>query len=369
MKPCAQIAQKWMSPQPRTRKSWTLVERVLCALSVGLCLELMSVPAGHGLEWVPSDQEIQKYRKSWNPLSNGPIFTSGVDVHPQGQFTFHPFIFSQISEKRFGNQLTDNRTTTSVHSYQIAPVVTMAYGLTNHLELNVGVSGAAFWANSSDQFNRGRGGPWTTDTGLGDTQLYLKYRPIVQDPDGWRPSVTTFNMVVLPTSRWLTGTESPPGGFAPLGRLPASRFGALTWTEGVLLRKNLQPFRISGGVFYSYHLPGSDAGANTYASDIVNTRLILEHILDDTRGLGYNIELVGFHGLPWRADGHQVNVGGRNGFNSLGVQPTIQYRLGDHWVGAAGVLFTVAGQNTQDAIFPNFSIYYYGSKSGHVTMR
>lgn len=55
--------------------------------------------------------------------------------------------------------------------------------------------------------------------------------------------------------------------------------------------------------------------------------------------------------------------------NSCSHEPTIQYRLGNHWVGAAGVLFTVAGQNTQDAIFPNFSIYYYRGKSGTVIMR
>ena len=335
---------------------------------LSLCWLLM-VPVAHAWEWTPTDEEIKKYRQSWNPFSNGPMFISGVDIHPKGQFTAHPFIFSQISEKRFGNQLTTDRTSTATHTYQVAPVVTMAYGLTDHLEFNLGLSGSAFWARSTANFNQGNGGPWTTNTGLGDTQLYLKYRPIVQDPDGWRPSVTTFNMIVLPTSRWITGTESPPGGFAPLGRLPASRFGALTWTEGVMLRKNLRPFRISGGVFYSYHLPGSDAGQTTYPADIVNTRLIIEHILDDARGIGYNLEFVGFHGLSWRADGKSINSGGRNGFNSLGIQPTIQYRLSDQWVGAAGCLFTVAGQNVQDAVFPNFSIYYYWSKSGKVIMR
>lgn len=60
---------------------------------------------------------------------------------------------------------------------------------------------------------------------------------------------------------------------------------------------------------------------------------------------------------------------GKNGFNTFGVQPTLQYRLGDHWVGAAGVLFTVAGQNTQEAIFPNFSIYYDWGKNGTAIMR
>ncbi|MCW5778512.1 MAG: hypothetical protein KIT71_03340 [Nitrospira sp.] len=355
-------------PRGKTFNRSRIIGRVACLLWITLGLAV-SVPAkALALDWVPTDQEIQKYRQSWNPLSNGPIFISGVDVHPQGQFTVHPFIFSQISEKQFGNDLTTNSTSSPVHSYQIAPVVTMAYGLTNHLELNVGLSGSFWWANSSAQFNQGKGGPWTTDSGVGDTQIYLKYRPIVQDPDGWRPSITTFNMIVLPTSKW-AGTESPPGGFAPLGRLPASRFGSLTWTEGILARKNLAPFRVSAGVFYSYHLPGSQSGETTYPSDIINTRLIIEHILDEKRGFGYNLELVGFHGLTWRADGHQVTTGGKNGFNTFGVQPTLQYRLGDHWVGAAGVLFTVAGQNTQEAIFPNFSIYYYWGKNGTVIMR
>jgi hypothetical protein len=38
-------------------------------------------------------------------------------------------------------------------------------------------------------------------------------------------------------------------------------------------------------------------------------------------------------------------------------------------VGAAGVLFTVAGQNDIDAIYPNFSLYYYWDKKGGATMR
>lgn len=321
-------------------------------------------------KWVPSDKEILKYRRTWNPLSNGPIMISGVDIHPKGQFTFHPFVFTQISEKRFGNDLTVDRTTSPTHSYQVAPLVTTAYGITDHLELNVAFASSTWWARDSTQFNQGQGGPVTTDTGLGDTQIYLKYRPIIQDPDGWRPSVTTFHQLVLPTSRWITGTESPPGGFAPLGRLPATRFGSTTWTEGVLLRKILQQFRISGGLFYSYHLPGSDAGQNTYPADVVNTRLIVEHILDEKRGFAYNIEFVGLHGVPWRADGHEINRGVKHGFNVLGVNPAVQWRFGQsNFVGAAGVLFTVAGQNVQDAIYPNFSIYYYWSKTGKVIMR
>jgi hypothetical protein len=76
---------------------------------------------------------------------------------------------------------------------------------------------------------------------------------------------------------------------------------------------------MSGGVFYSYHLPGEEAGQTPYPADIINTQVIIEHILDDERGFGHKLEFVGFHGLPWRADGKDINVGGGHGFNTPGV--------------------------------------------------
>ena len=66
---------------------------------------------------------------------------------------------------------------------------------------------------------------------------------------------------------------------------------------GSCFARTSNAFRVSGGVFYSYAIPGSDAGQTRYPSDIVNARLIIEHILDDARGFDYNLELVGFHGL------------------------------------------------------------------------
>lgn len=108
-------------------------------------------------DWVPSEVEIQKYRQSWNPLSNGPIFISGVDIHPKGQLTVHPFLFTQISEQRFGSDLTVDRPPSPTHSYQLNPLVTTAYGITNHLELNVGLSLSTFWARDSTRFNQGFG--------------------------------------------------------------------------------------------------------------------------------------------------------------------------------------------------------------------
>lgn len=343
---------------------------IVIAFSV-LSSLLVSPSLSTAFEWTPSDSEIQKYRKSWNPFSEGPLLLQAVDIHPKGQLSVRPFVFSQISEKSYGNRLsvaTDNKNNSS-HLYSVAPLLTVTYGITDHLELGGATSWNVFWARDAQAFNQGQGGPVTTNTGLGDFSLVLKYRPIVQDPDSARPSVTLYNQIVLPTGRWFTGTERPPGGFAPLGRLPATRFGELGFTEGVTVRKNDKPYRISGGVYYTYSAPGSDAGQTTYVGDIINTRLAFEHFLDDKRGFAYTIELATLHTLTWRADGHARNRGNLSGSTVIGIEPGIQYRFSDAWVGGVGVLFTAAGQNAPDSIYPNFAIQWYWSKSGKVQMR
>lgn len=320
---------------------------------------------------VPSDQEIRKYRGSWNPFSHGPMLIQPSDIQPKGQSSIRYFVFSQVGEHSYGNQLVPftERRSGPVHLYAVAPSASYTYGLSDHIELGASASINAFWARDSTGFNQGRGGPLKTNTGLGDSNLFLKYRFLVQDPDTWRPTVTLYNQITLPTSKWITDTERPPGGFAPLGRFPATRFGEVGITEGLMVRKNVRPFRISAGTFYSYNVPGSDGPVTTYTPDVVNTRLALEYLHDDQKGLGFNLEFVGLHGLTWRADGHAINRGQRSGFNILGVEPAIQYRVGEHLVLGAGVLFTLAGQNAIDSIYPNFSLFWYWSKSGKVIMR
>ena len=333
-------------------------------------LQLPSPIPAMGFEWVPTDEEMRKYRQSWNPFSEGPLLIQAVDIHPQGQLSVRPFLFSQISEKSYGNTLSfpTNAKNGPVHTYAVQPLVTLAYGLTNHVELGASTSMIAFWSKDTSSANAGKGGPWKTDTGMGDTSLIMKYRPIVQDPDSSRPSVTMYQQIILPTSRW-TGTERPPGGFAPLGRLPSTRFGELGFTEGATFRKNINPFRISGGVYYTYSAPGSDNNQTTYVGDVINTRLIFEHFLDDKKGLAYNLEFVTVSTASWRADGHAINRGAINGSTVVGVEPAIQFRFTDSLVGAVGVLFTVAGQNAADAIYPNFSIQWYWNRGDKVIMR
>lgn len=315
-------------------------------------------------EWVPSQEELQKYRQSWNPFSHGPILHTAVDIQPTGQYLLRPFLFSQIGEHKFGNRLqfVTERESGDVHLYSaLHPSVEFAYGLTDHIQIGATSSLQSFWAREQGQMR--------SDTGIGDTAIAIKYRPIVQDPDTWRPSLTFLSQFALPTGKWL-GTEKPPGGFAPIGRLPLTRFGEIAFTEGAMIRKNLRPFRIQAGIFYTYSAPGTEGRETTYTGDLVNTRVALEYIVNDKTGLGYGLELVTLHGLTWRADGHAINRGQQSGFTFIGVEPTIQWRFGDsNFVGAAGVLVPLAGQNTIESIFPNLSIFYYWSETGKVIMR
>ncbi|HJU04551.1 MAG TPA: hypothetical protein VJ692_05315, partial [Nitrospiraceae bacterium] len=137
--------------------------------------------------------------------------------------------------------------------------------------------------------------------------------------------------------------------------------------EGILFRKNIRPFRFSGGVFYTYTLPGHLDGMTTYQGDIVNTRFIAEYIVNEARGFGFNLEFVTVHGIPGRLDSHPVTIDPAS-FNLFGIEPAVQYKFGS-LVGAAGVLFTVAGQNDIAAIYPNISLYYYWDRNGKGVMR
>ena len=345
-------------------------------------------------EWrfFPTPQEIQKYRKSWNPFSHGPILANSPDVQPKGQFLIQLYVFSEVGNSQFqdnGMQAFNSDSPSPTKLRAVAPTWFLGYGITDNIELDIAPQ--LLWYNSfpgTGTTNLAHPGeiPASTkhgnDIGLGDTTIYLKTRIRVQDPDSWKGTFTLYHGISLPTSQWFGtdtfGTHPIPGGFAPLGRLPATKFGGLSLTEGVMWRKNIQPFRFMGSVYYTYTIPGSTRGHTTYNGDIINTRFIAEWIADDKRGLGFALEFLSVHGLSWRADGHSldnnlVSTIQPVNYHLIGIEPSIQYTLfhgpSGSLVAAAGCLFTLAGQNDINAIYPNASIYYYWSKKGTPVMR
>lgn len=338
----------------------------------------------------PTPQEIQRYRKGWNPFSHGPILANSPDVQPKKQILVQLYVFSEVGNEQFqsnGLQAFNSSEPSSVRLRAVAPTWFIGYGITDNMEVDVAPQ--LLWYNSfqgdpNAQVLSGHGlGPQhRNDIGLGDTTIYLKTRHRVQDPTSWKGTFTTYHGISLPTSQWFGtdtfGTHAIPGGFAPLGRLPATKFGGLSLTEGIMWRKNIEPFRFMGSVYYTYTVPGSTGGHTTYNGDIINTRAIAEWIADDKRGLGFALEFLSVHGLSWRADGHSIEnklIGTVHpvNYHLIGLEPSIQYTLfhgpGGSLVAAAGCLFTLAGQNDINAIYPNMSIYYYWNKKGTAIMR
>jgi hypothetical protein len=242
--------------------------------------------------------------------------------------------------------------------------VEFSAGILDWLEFEMYLPETSWWQGSGDGAGPANG------NGLGDMTAFVKARFHVQQATDWLPSLTETLFVTLPTSSWAgsIGTPPIPGGFAPLGRLPSTHFGAPELTEAILFRKNLQPFRISGGLYYSYGPPSSNNGVTQYYGDIFQYRFAFEQFLDDKKGFGYAIELVGIHGLPFRLDGKALDAG-RTSFGLIGVQPTVEYDFTDRIVGAAGVLLTAAGYNDVAAVYPNLSVYYYFNPRGHVVAR
>jgi hypothetical protein len=331
--------------------------------------------ADYKWRFFPTPEEIQKYRKSWNPFSHGPILANSPDVQPKNQWLVQLYVFSQTGTQQYNNKFTAKSTDASTHLNAVLPTLFVGYGITDNLELDVAPT--LIWYNArpgtGDQLSHGspHGSPHNSDIGIGDTTVYLKWRVRVQDPDSWHGTFTIYNGVTLPSSQWF-GTNPIPGGFAPLGRLPATKFGGLGLTEGLMWRKNMEPFRFMGSVYYTYTVPGSTAGQNTYNGDIVNTRAIIEYIHDPKNGLGFALEFLSVHGIPRRLDQHDINLQPSD-YNLIGVEPSVQYNLfhseSGALVAAAGCLFSIAGQNDVSAIYPNASIYYYWAKKGAPVMR
>jgi hypothetical protein len=134
--------------------------------------------------------------------------------------------------------------------------------------------------------------------------------------------------------------------------------------SGAVNQKNVRPFRFSGAVFYTYNAPGEDNGETVYPGDLFNVRVSFEHVLSDEHGFGYAVEFISAHQLPWRLDGHDLNELPQT-FSIIGIQPTLEYKILEdplgkpRLVGAIGNLFTIAGQNDLDAVYPNISFKYY----------
>ena len=301
---------------------------------------------------------LAAYKHSWNPLTAGPDLVSYADTLPEGVFNARFFFYTRFTQAQY----TDSGGITSLppgfYETQMLALEAMYFGLGANTELAVLPSLIGTFSSI--------GGSPLDGWGLNDFTLGLKHRWSIQNPNSARPSFATFLFVTLPTTSWL-GTPVPKGGLPPISVLPATHFGSPSLTGTLLLRKNIRPLRFYGGLYYTYSFPGiesvtvGDPKFFAQFGDLIQYRMAVEDVVDENRGLGFLLEMVGLSELPFSVDGLPVNTTPTN-FNLIGIQPSVEINLTDRLALSAGVLLPAWGTNEYLSTTPNFSLWYYFGK-------
>lgn len=309
---------------------------------------------------------LSAYRKMWNPITGGPDLSPLADTLPEGEFNGRMFFYSRFTQAQYTNSGGIAALPNGYYQTQLLLLGAMYYGLTTNDELIILPSMITTFSETDGQSLNG--------TGLNDFTFGIKHRWVIQNPSSARPSITSAFLVTLPTTTWL-GTPVPKGGLPPLSVVPSTHFGSPALTTGLFVRKNIQPFRVMGDLFYTFNfpttgvLPGQTASQQIQYGDLAQYRLAVEDVFNDKTGFGGILEFVGLSGLPFSIDGTGPSVHPTN-FNLIGLQPTIEYNLTERLMFSAGVLLPVFGNNEYMAMTPNFSLWYYwGSVGGKLMPR
>jgi len=85
------------------------------------------------LDWVPTAEEMAKYRNSWNPPTHGTSFTSSADVTRQGQWFVRAYVQGMIGSGESQRTATSQSVASPFSPDAVMPAVTLYYGLTHHV--------------------------------------------------------------------------------------------------------------------------------------------------------------------------------------------------------------------------------------------
>ena len=110
------------------------------------------------LDWVPTDQEMAKYRESWNPPTHGTTFTSSADVARQGQWYVRAYVQGMIGSGEFQTTPTLKSAASPFSPNAVMPAAMLYYGLTRHVLAGIAVS-AVYWDSNTPEPD-GRTSAW-----------------------------------------------------------------------------------------------------------------------------------------------------------------------------------------------------------------
>ncbi|OOH82145.1 hypothetical protein BOX30_04200 [Leptospirillum ferriphilum] len=309
---------------------------------------------------------LDAYRHTWNPITGGPEFLPLADTLPEGEFNARMFFYSRFTEAQYTGSGGITSLPPGYYQTQLLLLGAMYFGLSTNDELLLLPSMISTFSSTS--------GVNLDGTGFNDFTFGLKHRWVIQDPDSWRPSISTPFLITLPTTTWF-GTPVVKGGLPPISVVPSTHFGSPAFTTGLFLRKNRKPFRFLGDFYYTFNapnsgvVPGRSGKQLIQYGDLAQYRMGVEQVFDDKTGFGGILEFVGLSGLPFSIDGIAPTLH-PTAFNLMAMQPTIEYNLTPRLMFSAGVLLPVFGNNEYLAVTPNFSLWYYwGAVDGKLMPR
>ena len=309
---------------------------------------------------------LDAYRHGWNPITGGPEFLPLADTLPEGEFNARMFFYSRFTEAQYTGSGGITGLPPGYYQTQLLLLGAMYFGLSTNDELLLLPSMISTFSSTN--------GVNLDGTGFNDFTFGVKHRWVIQDPDGWRPSIATPFLVTLPTTTWF-GTPVPKGGLPPISVVPSTHFGSPALTTGVFIRKNRKPFRFFGDFYYTFNVPNTGVVSGISGKqliqygDLAQYRMGVEQVFNDKTGFGGILEFVGLSGLPFSIDGIAPTLH-PTAFNLMAMQPTIEYDLTPRLMFSAGVLLPVFGNNEYLAVTPNFSLWYYwGAVDGKLLPR
>ena len=99
---------------------------------LNLLILIYWIPAS-ALDWVPTAEEMAKYRNSWNPPTHGTSYTSSADVTRQGQWFVRAYVQGMIGSGESQRTATSQNIASPFSPDAVMPAVTLYYGLTHHV--------------------------------------------------------------------------------------------------------------------------------------------------------------------------------------------------------------------------------------------
>jgi hypothetical protein len=230
-----------------------------------------------------ADQQSDKTKEDWSPISVGPIVTDTGVVCVRNQLIVQPYFFYNRARGSFNDDGSYKSYINKDKKSQYQEQLLLQYGITDRLQ----VDGQGVYQQNLKEVN----GQNAESTGFGDSYLTLHYRFL--EDKLYMPQVAGFFQLKIPTGKFQKADE---------GKLGTDLMGAITGggsyehSYGVTLTKKMKPFVFYADAIYNFPIARSVNDVNTKYGFYTNYDASVEYFLP--KGFSLMLEINGL----WQGD-------------------------------------------------------------------